>query len=159
MAKGRFIQNAFNGGEWSSLMEGRSDLDKYSNALKIMVNCVIDPRGPASIRPGFKYIAGTKTNSTASRVIPFEFSATTAYVIEFGDLYVRFFKDQAQIESGGSPVEVVSPYAAADLAAIKYCQSADILYLFHADYAPRKLSRTSDIAWTLTTINFNPAIN
>ena len=157
MPKGQFMQNSFNAGEWSSLMDGRTDLEKYSKALKQMENCVIDPRGPAIFRPGFRYIAGTKTNSTVSRVIPFEFSATTAYVLEFGNLYIRIFKDQAQVESSGSPVEIVTTYAAADLSGIKYCQSADILYLFHPDYAPRKLSRASDTDWTLTTINFSPA--
>lgn len=156
MAKGNFIQNSFNAGEWSPLMDGRVDLAKYGNAAKRLENFVIDPRGPAVMRPGFKYIAGTKTNGTASILIPFEFSEDVAYIVEIGNLYARFYRDQAQITSGGSPVEVVLPYATADLAEIKYCQSADVLYLFHPDYAIRKLSRTSDTAWTVTAINFRP---
>jgi hypothetical protein len=91
-----------------------------------------------------------------SQLLPFEFSAEIAYVLEFGDEYIRFYKDQAQIEDGGSPYEIASPYAAADLAALKYCQSADVLYLFHPSYPPLKVSRTADTAWTATTINFRP---
>lgn len=156
MAKGRFIKNSFNAGEWSTLMDGRVDLAKYANAVQRLENCVIDPRGPAVFRPGLRYIAETKTSATASELIPFEFSADVGYIIEFGNLYVRFFKDQAQVEDGGSPVEVIMPYATADLAAIKYAQSADVLYLFHPSYPTRKLSRTSDTTWATTEINFNP---
>lgn len=150
------MQNSFNAGEWSRLMDGRTDLEKHSKALTRMENFVIDPRGPAVYRPGLKYIAATKTSGSVSQLLPFEFSAEIAYVLEFGDTYIRFYKDQAQIESGGSPYEIASPYAAADLAALKYCQSADVLYLFHPLYPPLKVSRTADTAWTATTINFRP---
>lgn len=157
MAKGRFIQNSFNAGEWSPLMAGRIDLDKYPNAVEQLENIVIDPRGPAVFRPGLKYVAGTKTNASVSVVIPFEFAATIAYMLEFGASYIRFYKDQAQIDSGGSPYEIASPYAAADLSGVKYCQSADVIYLFHPEYAIRKLSRAADDDWSLSTIDFRPA--
>lgn len=157
MAKGSFIQNSFNAGEWSPLMAGRVDLPKYPNAVEQLENIAIDPRGPAVFRPGLKYVAGTKTNASLSVVLPFEFAASIAYVLEFGDLYIRFYRDQAQIESGGNPYEIASPYAPADLAALKYCQSADVIYLFHPDYAIRKLSRAADNDWSLATVDFRPA--
>ena len=156
MAAFTYIQDSFNGGEWSRLMDGRTDFPKYKNAVTRMENFAIDPRGPAFYRTGLRYIAETKTSSGVSQVIPFEFSAETAYMLEFGDFYIRFYKDQAQVLDGGSPYEIASPYAAADLAAIKYCQSVDILYLFHPSYPPLKLSRTSDTAWTAIAINFRP---
>jgi hypothetical protein len=156
MAKVRTIQNSFNAGEWSPLMNGRVDLEKYSRALARMENCVIDPRGPAVFRPGLRRIAETKTSASVSVLIPFEFSAAVAYALEFGDLYVRFYRNKTQVLSGGIPVEVVTPYAAADLAELKYVQSADVVYLFHPDYATRKLSRTSDTSWVLSQVNFNP---
>lgn len=55
------------------------------------------------------------------------------------------------VGDSGTPLEIVSPYAEADLSGISYTQSADILYLFHEDYATRTLSRTSDTSWTLNT--------
>jgi len=54
--------------------------------------------------------------------------------------------------SGGTVakiVEVVSPYGAADLAALDFTQSADTLYMTHPDYAPRIVQRTSNTAWTI----------
>ena len=159
MAGIRFIQSSFNSGEWSDRLEGRVDMARYANALYRLENFIIDPRGPACYRPGFRYIAGTKTNSKASRLMRFEFSTTQAYILEFGDYYIRFYRNQGQILSGGVPYEIATPYSAADVAAIKFCQSADVLYLFHTSYAPRKLSRTGHTAWSLSTINFrSPAV-
>lgn len=152
--KGFYEQTNFTGGIWSPLLDGRTDLAKYGNSVKRLENMIVWPQGAAQNRPGLRYIAGTKTNAKLSRLINFEFSVTQAYILEFGDQYIRFYKDQAQITSGGSPYEISSPYLEADLAAIKFCQSADVLYLFHPGYATRKLSRTAHTAWTLSTINW-----
>ena len=155
--KGHFEQTNFTGGVWSPLLDGRTDLAKYGNSLKRLENMIVWPHGPAQNRPGLRYIVGTKTNADVSRLFPFEFSVVQAYILEFGDQYIRFYKDQAQITSGGIPYEIASPYLEADLATLKYCQSADVLYLFHPSYAPRKLSRTAHTSWTLSTINWRPS--
>lgn len=39
------------------------------------------------------------------------------------------------------PVEIVTDYTEADLAELTFCQSADVLYVFHPDYPTRKLAR------------------
>lgn len=59
-----------------------------------------------------------------------------------------------QVSEGATAVEVVTPYSESDLAQLRYVQSADVLYLVHPDYAPRTLSRTSHVDWTLDTIDF-----
>lgn len=156
MAGNFFIQNSFNSGEWSPLLEGRTDLQKYGSACFLLENFILDPRGPAHFRPGLRYVSATKTHSTTSRLIPFEFSTTQAYILEFGNQYIRFYKDQSQITVIGAAYEINSPYLSSELAEIKFCQSADVLYLFHPNHAPRKLSRTGHTAWFLTTINFRP---
>ena len=50
-------------------------------------------------------------------------------------------------------VEIATPYATADLFSIQYAQTADVMYLVHPSYAPRKLSRTSHTNWTLTEVD------
>jgi len=152
----RLIQTNFTAGEWSPMLEGRVDLAKYANALYKMENFVILPHGPASFRTGTRFIKETKISSTASRLIPFIASVDDAYILEFGALYIRVYKDQDQVESGSAAYEITSPYAAADVQDIRYTQSADVLYLFHKDYAPYKLSRVDDTDWTLAAINFRP---
>lgn len=52
---------------------------------------------------------------------------------------------------------VTSPYAAADLALLKFTQSADTLTLTHTSYVPYKLTRSGHASWTFTAITFAPA--
>jgi len=154
MPKSSPIQNNFNGGEISPLLYGRPDLDRYQTGLKTCLNFIPLVQGPVQRRPGTVYIADVKTASKQTYVRRFEFSTTQAYIIEFGDLYCRFYKDNGQIESSGSPVELTTTYAEADLGTLKFAQSADILYVAHTGYKPRKITRTSDTAWTITDIEF-----
>ena len=50
--------------------------------------------------------------------------------------------------------EIPSPYLEADLFAIHYVQSADVLTLVHPGYAPRELRRQGATQWVLSTISF-----
>jgi len=56
--------------------------------------------------------------------------------------------------TAGTIYEISNPYSEADLASVKFTQSADILYLFHPDHAIQKLTRTDHAQWTLTTLDF-----
>lgn len=142
-----------NGGEWSPNLYGRVDIGKYANSFKTVQNFIPMVQGPSTRRPGFHFVNATKSNGVAL-LIPFEFSTLQAYMIEAGDLYFRFYRERGQILSSGSPYEVTTPYAAAHVPDLKWAQSADVLYLTHPSYAPRKLSRTGHTAWTLSSIDF-----
>lgn len=54
--------------------------------------------------------------------------------------------------------EIPSPYAEADLAAIKFAQSGDILTLTHPNYAPRELRRNGATDWTLVEATFGSTL-
>ena len=159
MPKASPIFTNFTAGEWSPFLDGRIDLSKYANALKTEQNFVSMAHGPARRRSGTRHVAAVKTGTQKTGIIPFEFSVLQAYIVEVGDQYLRFYKDNGQIVDSGSPVEIASPYTEADLfdsagrLRLKFAQSADVLYLVHPSYTPRKLTRSSHIAWTLTTIN------
>jgi len=47
--------------------------------------------------------------------------------------------------------EIESPYEEEDMPQLKFAQKADIMYIDHPDYAPRKLTRFGDGTWTLLT--------
>jgi len=85
--------SSFNGGEVSPLIDGRADLEKYPKLLKKCENYLLTPQGPAIFRPAFEFIAETETSANQSRLVEFRFSNEQAYVLEFGDLTVRFFRD------------------------------------------------------------------
>jgi hypothetical protein len=146
------IQTNFTAGEISPRMFGRVDLPQYANAAATMENAYPVIQGGAVRSPGSRYVAETKT-SGAAWLVPFVFSTTQAYVLEFGVGYIRFYRDKAQLVSG-TPVEVASPYAAADLPALEFTQQADTLIVFHPGYYPRRLVRESDTRWKFTTVPF-----
>jgi hypothetical protein len=144
----------FTGGELSPRLDGRNDLAKYSTGCKTLENMIVYPHGSAARRSGTQYVAEVKDSSKETRLIPFEFSTTQTYILEFGDQYIRFYKDNGQILSGGLAYEISSPYLEAELFDIKFAQSADVMYICHPNHAVRKLSRTGHTAWTLTTVDF-----
>jgi hypothetical protein len=98
-------------------------------------------------------------------------SGATAYVV--GDLAsrsgVNYYCIQAHTNQqppnatywyplSGSIYEIPTPYAAADLAALKTVQSGDTVTILHPSYAPRELKRTAATTWTLTALTTAPSI-
>jgi hypothetical protein len=281
VAKVSPLQSNFNGGEFSPLLYGRVDTERYTTGLALCQNYIPTIQGGLTRRPGTYFVAEVGDSASAARLIPFEFSVEQAYMLEFGPQTIRIFKDYVpvtgapQLISNGdfdtditdwdeisgsiawssgamrisntvfpiaagiaeqdiaiadvgvahtlsfqimdrdtqvrfgtasetgdvlngvyspgmhtvsvtptaatmylsftrsatlvspvrvysvsllstnaSIVEVVTPYSESDLAQLRYVQSADVLYLVHPDYAPRTLSRTSHVDWTLDTIDF-----
>tara|TARA_A100000172_G_scaffold75541_1_gene58400 strand:+ start:2003 stop:4753 length:2751 start_codon:yes stop_codon:yes gene_type:complete len=232
MSRVSTIKTNWTAGELAKDLYGRVDITKYANGAETLENFIVQPHGGITRRPGTRFVKEVKTSSAKTRLIPFEFSTTQAYCIEFGNLYVRFYKDNGSIleanktisgatqanpcvvtatshgydngdeiyiasvvgmtelngkyykiknkttntfeltdvddtninssaftaySSAGTAARVytvTTTYATADLFNIQFAQSADVLYLTHPSYAPRKLSRTGHTSWTLETITF-----
>lgn len=235
MARVAPLQASFNSGEWSPLMFGRVDLDAYKSALATCLNQLLLVQGGVLRRPGSYFASEVKDSTKATRVVGFEYSTTQAYVLEFGDLYFRPFRNNGPVllaaqnvvavskanpgvleyagsdtyangdvvylsgiggmtelngrfvkvagvnagantfqltdmagsnidtsgfttyTSGGTLQEhytVTTTYAEADLFNLKFAQSADVLYVAHPSYAPRKITRTAHTTWTINTIDF-----
>ena len=154
---------SFVSGEFSAKLDGRTDFQKYNSSCKTLENFLVHPQGAATRRVGTQFIAEVKSSAAKTRLIPFEFSTTQTYILEFGNNYIRFFKDKGQILSGGSAYEIATPYATSELFDIKFAQSADVMYLCHPNHDVRKLSRTGHTSWTLSTVSFtgspSPAIS
>jgi len=91
------IISSLNAGEFSPLLGGRVDFEKYPKGLKLCENFIPLVQGPIMRRPGTVFAAEVKDSSKRTALVKFEFSTTQAYVLEFGDLYMRVFKDQAQV--------------------------------------------------------------
>ena len=156
----------FTAGELSPRLEGRVDLDKYNNGCTTLENMIVQKHGPASRRGGFYFSFEVKDSTKKTRILPFEFSVTQAYILEFGNEYIRFYKNYGIISSGpfdevfspefngGGAFEVSSPYLESELFELVITQSADILYIAHPNHEPRTLSRLSDTNWSLSTIDF-----
>lgn len=240
-------QNAFNAGELSKVLRGRYELPKYDAGVEKLLNFSVLPEGGARRRQGTTFVKETKAGATKrSKLIPFVFSTEQAYMLEFGDLYIRVYAlegfvlaptrtfidtgvdtagdtittvdphfyvsgegpftlldggtglptplaegveyyivgvtDNVKFKIDTTPTgpginistiggatpnsiipkgevvhELVSPYPETALFGddrIHFAQSADVLYLVHKDFAPRKLERTGNTEWTLSVIDF-----
>jgi hypothetical protein len=156
MTKQVFKQHAFNAGEISPRMYGRFDHSKYNNALKTATNVLALPQGPIQRRTGTEHVLEVKSSASNTRLIPFQFSSTDAFVLEFGNNYIRFYQDKANVESSGSPYEVTTTYTAAQVDAISYVQYGNAMYLAHPSHPPRVLTRNSTTDWDLVDIVLSP---
>lgn len=89
------MQYSFHAGELSPALYARVDISKYKSGAALMRNFYPDYRGGASTRTGTRFIQRCKSNG--ARLIPFQQSTGTNYVLEFGNKYLRFYFN-------GSPV-------------------------------------------------------
>lgn len=148
-----YNQHAFNYGRLGPLLRARTDIRYYNKGCKTLINMRPAPQGPGIKRKGTVYVAETETMTEVSRLVKFVFSEIDSYVLEFGDQYIRFFQGTSQVESGGSPYEIVSPYSASEVAQLKFAQLGDIMYIAHPNYRPRKLSRLGATNWTIAEVD------
>ncbi|KKL62756.1 hypothetical protein LCGC14_2182040, partial [marine sediment metagenome] len=128
--------NNFSAGELSPMMNSRVDFPKYKLGAKTLENMLVTSQGPIQRRPGTKYIASVKTAADPTRIIPLQFSAEFSYIIELGDKYARFYRNGAQIQSAGSPYEIVTPWDKTDVFELQWAQDANEMRIVHPDYEP-----------------------
>jgi hypothetical protein len=195
------LVTALNAGELSPYMDARTDVEKYRSGCRTLENMVVLPYGGVYRRAGTEYLGEAKNANQRCRLIGFNFSVTTRFVLEFGHQYIRVWGNNAPVAhpagsawatttayaigdivtNGGTTyyavsahtsgtfstdlaagrwyaqpasgaLEVPSPYQESELREIQYVQVNDIMYLAHANHAPRKLARLADNDWTLTTV-------
>src|SRR5487761_4967 len=235
MAVASLIQHTFNGGEFSPLMLGRQDLDQYEKSLYTCFNAVVLTQGAWTRRPGSLFLWNTKySGAKKTRLVPFRYSITQAYLLEIGDGYTRFYLNHGLLTgsalaitgitrastavltytgtnpsngdrmlingivgmtqlnnvevivasvntgaktfqcedvfgtainstafdaytSGGSAfpiVELTTPWAEADLPALRWAQSSNDLYITHPNHMPQIISRTSTLVFTVGAVVF-----
>lgn len=154
------IQTSFAAGELSPALYARVDIEKYHSGAALMRNWFVDYRGGASTRPGTQFIGQCLPVAGQPRLIPFVVSTIAAYVLEFGDHYVRFIADGAFVIDPATsvPLVVTTPYAVADLPLLKYTQSADVLTLTHSSYPIYNLTRIDATTFSLVEDVIGPVL-
>lgn len=158
MADLRTYQASFTAGELSPALGARVDLAKYASGLKTAINLFIHPHGGASNRAGTQFIRKVKVSADKARLIPFQFNTEQSYILEFGNLYFRVFRDGGVVLSAAVPYEVVTPYAHTDVGDLVFIQEADVMYVCHPSHGVRKIARLADNNWTITLLTFAPTI-
>jgi hypothetical protein len=154
MARQNYFQNSFSTGEVSPLVSAQKNFDRLRNGVATMLNIVVFPLGGFTYRPGTLYQGITKALNPNVRLIPFQLNAKTAFVLEMGPLYIRFFNQDGFLENQGAIYEVSHPYTELELPFVQFIQSNDVLFFAHANHNPQKLSHFSDTNWVWEPITF-----
>jgi hypothetical protein len=160
----RFVDftSNFSTGELDPLLRARVDLQSYANALAKATNVLIQPQGGLRRRPGLKHIFQLPNTSTDSagngvRMVPFQFSVDDSYMLCFTHNRMYVIKNgvvQANINGSGNNY-LTTTIGSSIVDDMCWTQSADTLIVVHPDLQPVRITRTSDTAWTATTITFD----
>jgi hypothetical protein len=95
------IQRSFSGGELSPSLYARTDHIKFVTGARTIRNFIVQRHGGLANRPGTKFIAEVKDSTVAARLLKFVFNPTQTYILEFGNLYMRVIRDEAQVTETG----------------------------------------------------------
>lgn len=157
---GTLKQASFIAGELAPSLHARTDLARWAHGLRRCENFIVQRHGGATNRPGTRYVGSVKDSSKTVRLVPFIWSNDQAYVLEFGNLYVRFYYAGGRVLNPTTEaiVEVTTPYVEADLPHLQCAQRADTMFIVHRSYDPRKLVRSDHHLWALSTISYSPSI-
>lgn len=110
-------QISFGGGVISPATYARVDLQKFGSAMAEMTNFFVHAEGGASNRAGTMFVKEVKDSSKVARGIPFRFSDAQAYSLEFGDKYMRVYRNGGVVlesalaitaATAANPVEITS---------------------------------------------------
>jgi len=145
---------SFTKGELSPRLRGRTDYEGYFNGCETLLNMVVMLQGGVTRRPGTLFSDYSKFQTDdangKAKLIAFQFSVTQAYMLEFGHLYMRVYKDRFPVDAGGGvTVEIATPWTAEQVFELGHAQSADVLYITHPKHQPRTISRTSHTSWSI----------
>ena len=169
------VITSFSSGQISPLTEGRVDTTQYQNSCRILQNFIVSARGGVRRRQGAHYIAQTKDGGPA-RLIPFVFNRDQSYIIELGDKYARFYRDDSILLEGdtriapdkygdtlhragltdgptptavGDAYEIVTPWDVDNIWDIQFAQANDVLVMVHPAYPTKTLSRYGATDWRI----------
>ncbi|MBI1684461.1 hypothetical protein [Caulobacter hibisci] len=157
MSKDVGFKNRFNAGELSDESWSNSDLQQHANGMALGLNGLPRAQGPLGKRYGFWFAGLCADQDAATRPVPFRRSVDDAYMIELADGVARV-RDAlgAPVLSAGTPVSFSSPFAAADLAGLRWVQTGDVIVFFHEDgRRPQRLLRAADGSWGFAVYAFD----
>lgn len=99
----RSFARSFNGGEVTPEFYGQLADLKFQTGVALARNFLVLPHGPLANRGGFAFVRAVKDSTKRTRVIPYAYSTTQTFTIEFGAGYFRFHTQGATLLVSGAP--------------------------------------------------------
>src|SRR5574343_491263 len=145
MAKVNILQPCFVSGELDPEFLGRVDKETYYKGCSLARNVYIRPQGGAFRKEGQMYVA----TSGIGRMVPFEFNNEQIYLLDFTAGQFKVYKDdvlQATVAIASLTEDQISE--------MRFAQKSDAIFIFHNDFQPLQITRTSHTAWTVAPASF-----
>jgi len=130
-------------GELSEKWSGRFDSQVYAQGMSKIENFIPFAQGGITLRPGTELIGAVKTAANKTFLVPMVINSALSYVLEFGNNYIRYWKNGAPILSGGNPVETTTTYTTAMLPELQFCQFDKTLVITHRSIPIKALVYTT----------------
>lgn len=144
------IQPAFTTGEVSPEVANRVDLEQFRSALLQAKNVYIRPYGAAYKRGGSIYCGKAKYTDKDVLLYSFTINADRSFLLEIGDKYIRIWDGDEY-----TGIEMTTPFAESELKNLRFCQSADVLYITSGTHPVYELDHYSDTDWRIRPFEFS----
>ena len=124
------------------MLKGRHDLDNYNTASRTCRNFIPTRYGQLEKRSGTQHLGFAKHDDKIAVLHEFQFSVTTKFFLEFGDLYIRFWSNDLQVDTTPSAWVTTTAYVIGDTTTESgttyYCSVAHTSGTFATDLAASK---------------------
>lgn len=133
------IFSDFTAGILSSRWKGRMDADLYRKGAQDLLNFIPFFPGGVALRPGTFYCGALASSKV--RLVPFIISSSVAYVLEFRQNAIRFWRDGQLLLDNSVPVSAATTYT--DLSALKFAQDGTKLFMVDGSHTIKVLEMTA----------------
>lgn len=137
------LVSALNAGELSPYMDARVDVEKYASGCRKLENMVVLTYGGIYRRAGTEYLGEAKFSNKRCRLIGFNYSVTTRFVLECGDQYIRVWGNDSIVNHPtGTAWASTTAYKAGD-----FVTSGGTTYIALEDHTSAAFFATDAAKW------------
>ena len=140
-------------GEWYTIIatyDGRGG-SSAANGMNIYINRTLSPVTRQNLAAYVAMEALAAPIEISHSTNPFDGTISNAAVFS-----KELSSSEISLLTGNTSTDIysiVTPYLTADLFDLKFEQSADVMFITHPDYEPRKISRLADASWTIEELD------
>ena len=124
------IQPSFSKGEVDPAITGRVDTRLYKLGLKTARNTVIHQFGGLSNRPGTTFLNYAQSGASLPRLVPFKFRTTDTHILEFGNEYIRVYRNDGLVTDDNANITNITEADPAVITITGYTSANDGQYVY-----------------------------